>query len=64
MTLGRSIIITDPVHQVMSFGTDDRLRIFLKSVIDTSIFQRLRRISQLSLAQNVSPGATFPSPLL
>ncbi len=42
----------------MSFGTDNRLRTLLKSVIDTSIFQRLRRISQLGLAQNVFPGAT------
>jgi hypothetical protein len=34
MPLARSIIITDPVHQVMSFGTDERLRKLLKSVID------------------------------
>jgi HD superfamily phosphohydrolase len=58
MTVSRSVIITDPVHQVMSFGTDDRLRKVLKAVIDTATFQRLRRISQLGLAQNVFPGAT------
>jgi uncharacterized protein len=54
----RSVIITDPVHQVMSFGTEPRLRKVLKKVIDTPMFQRLRRISQLGLAQNVFPGAT------
>jgi HD superfamily phosphohydrolase len=53
-----TIVITDPVHQVMSFGTDSKTRNLLKGVIDTSIFQRLRRISQLGLAQNVFPGAT------
>jgi hypothetical protein len=58
MSVSRSIVITDPVHQVMSFGTDDRLRSLLKAVLDTPIFQRLRRISQLGLAQNVFPGAT------
>lgn len=58
MSVSSSIIITDPVHQVMSFGTDDRLRSLLKAVLDTSTFQRLRRISQLGLAQNVFPGAT------
>ncbi len=58
MTASSSIIISDPVHQVMSFGTDDRLRSLLKAVIDTTTFQRLRRISQLGLAQNVFPGAT------
>lgn len=30
----------------------------VKAVLDTSTFQRLRRISQLGLAQNVFPGAT------
>jgi len=58
MALSRSIVITDPVHQVMSFGTDNKMRSLLKGVIDTSVFQRLRRISQLGLAQNVFPGAT------
>jgi HD superfamily phosphohydrolase len=58
MALRRSIVITDPVHQVMSFGTDDKFRRLLKGVIDTFIYQRLRRISQLGLAQNVFPGAT------
>jgi len=58
MTVTRTIVITDPVHQVMSLGAGDSTRLLLKSVIDTSTFQRLRRISQLALAQNVFPGAT------
>lgn len=54
----RKIIINDPIHNVMSFGSDDSLRKVLKAVIDTEEFQRLRRISQLGLASYVFPGAT------
>jgi HD superfamily phosphohydrolase len=51
-------IITDPVYQVMNFGSDPELKRALGAVIDTRTFQRLRRISQLGLASYVFPGAT------
>lgn len=54
----RKIIVNDPIHRVMSFGSDDKVRNVLKAVIDTKEFQRLRRISQLGLASYVFPGAT------
>lgn len=54
----RKIIVNDPIHRVMSFGSDDTVRDVLKAVIDTKEFQRLRRISQLGLASYVFPGAT------
>src|SRR5262245_37190619 len=50
-------IITDPVYQVMNFGSDQELKHALGAVIDTRTFQRLRRISQLGLASYVFPGA-------
>ncbi|TDP54356.1 metal dependent phosphohydrolase [Bacteriovorax stolpii] len=52
------IIINDPIHEVMDFGNDEKLKKVLKSAIDTNSFQRLRRISQLGLASFVFPGAT------
>jgi HD superfamily phosphohydrolase len=52
------IIINDPIHEVMDFGSNEELKKILKSIIDTSSFQRLRRISQLGLASFVFPGAT------
>ena len=51
-------IITDPIHQVMNFGTEPKLRDCLTAVIDTGTFQRLRRISQLGLTSYIFPGAT------
>jgi len=51
-------IITDPIHQVMNFGTEPKLRACLTAVIDTRTFQRLRRISQLGLTSYIFPGAT------
>ncbi len=53
-----SIVITDPVHQVMSFGSDPAFRRVFRDVLDSRTVQRLRRISQLGLAANVFPGAT------
>lgn len=52
------IIINDPIHDVMDFGNDPKLKKTLKSIIDTNSFQKLRRISQLGLASFVFPGAT------
>lgn len=54
----KTLIITDPVHQVMNFGSDPWIQKCLTEVIDTRSVQRLRRISQLGLASYVFPGAT------
>src|SRR5579863_6401532 len=51
-------IITDPIYQVMNFGSDPTFLRCFKRVIDTKTFQRLRRITQLGLASYVFPGAT------
>jgi HD superfamily phosphohydrolase len=51
-------IITDPIYQEMSFGSDPEFIDIFKKVIDTKVFQRLRRITQLGLASYVFPGAT------
>jgi HD superfamily phosphohydrolase len=54
----RTTIITDPVYQVMDLGSDPKDRQAFRDVVDTRVFQRLRRISQLGLASYVFPGAT------
>src|ERR1051325_12105291 len=54
----KTTIITDPVHQVMDLGSDHKDRAAFRDVVDTRVFQRLRRISQLGLASYVFPGAT------
>jgi hypothetical protein len=51
-------IITDPIYQEMSFGSDPEFIRTFKQVTDTKAFQRLRRITQLGLASYVFPGAT------
>jgi HD superfamily phosphohydrolase len=56
--LRRTTIITDPVHQVMDLGSEPKDRQAFRDVVDTRVFQRLRRISQLGLASYVFPGAT------
>jgi HD superfamily phosphohydrolase len=43
--------ITDPVHRYISFSAVER------DIIDTSVFQRLRRIRQLAGAHLVYPSA-------
>lgn len=58
MSLMARIIINDPIHDVMDFGNDPKLKLILKSIIDTNSFQKLRRISQLGLTSFVFPGAT------
>src|SRR3954454_12548498 len=42
----------------MSFGSDPEFIKVFKQVVDTKVFQRLRRITQLGLASYVFPGAT------
>lgn len=54
----KTTIITDPVHQVMDLGSVEKHRKAFTEVLDTQVFQRLRRISQLGLASYVFPGAT------
>jgi hypothetical protein len=54
----KTTIITDPIHKVMNFGSNQKLRQCFFEVIDTRAFQRLRRITQLGLASYVFPGAT------
>lgn len=54
----KTTIVTDPVHHVMDFGSDERTRTAFRSILDTTTFQRLRRITQLGMASYVFPGAT------
>jgi HD superfamily phosphohydrolase len=54
----KTTIITDPIHQVINLGSDQKLKDCFKAVVDTRTFQRLRRITQLGLASYVFPGAT------
>jgi uncharacterized protein len=54
----KTTIITDPVYQVMDLGGMVTDRLAFTEVLDTQVFQRLRRISQLGLASYVFPGAT------
>src|SRR2546426_274344 len=58
LIMRKTTIITDPVHQVMNFGSEEEFRKVFKDVMDTREFQRLRRITQLGLASYVFPGAT------
>jgi HD superfamily phosphohydrolase len=44
--------VRDPVHGTIELGTDEW------KAVNTAVFQRLRRIRQLALAQLVYPGAT------
>jgi uncharacterized protein len=54
----KTTIITDPIHHVMNLGSDPQLRNSVRTVIDTTAFQRLRRVTQLGLTSYVFPGAT------
>lgn len=54
----QNLIITDPIHQVMNYGSDEKTREAIKKVLQSKCFQRLRRISQLGMASFVFPGAT------
>ncbi len=49
--------IRDPVHDLIEFG-DDSFEQMLWRVVQTSTFQRLRRIRQLGFCELVYPGAT------
>ena len=48
-------VLNDPVHGVMKFEKKEKE--LIKSIMDTSIFQRLRNIKQLGMASYVFPGA-------
>jgi uncharacterized protein len=49
--------IRDPVHDLIEFGTD-AFEQMVWSLLNTSEFQRLRRIKQLGFSELVFPGAT------
>ena len=49
--------IRDPLHNLIEFA-DDEFGLMLWKIIQTSIFQRLRRIKQLGFSKLVFPGAT------
>ena len=50
--------INDPIHGIMTPGSDKEIKNILKLLIDTKEFQRLRKISQLGLNSYVFPGST------
>ena len=50
--------IRDPVHGLITFRKDEPLDQLVWALLDTSEFQRLRRIKQLGPADFVFPGAT------
>lgn len=54
----KNIIITDPIHQVMNFGSRKKFRNPFKALLNTQTFQRLQRTSQLGLVSYLFPGAT------
>ncbi len=47
--------VNDPVHKIMSFTTEEKN--LIKPFLDNPIFQRLRGIKQMGLANLVFPGA-------
>ena len=49
--------VRDPVHDLIEFG-DDSFEQMLWKVVQTTSFQRLRRIRQLGFSELVYPGAT------
>jgi uncharacterized protein len=49
--------IRDPIHDLIEFGDDDFEQMVWK-LLETSEFQRLRRIRQLGFSELVFPGAT------
>jgi HD superfamily phosphohydrolase len=50
-------IIRDPVHDVIAFRLDQSTDALLFKLINTALFQRLRRIHQLGMASLAYPGA-------
>lgn len=51
----RSLVINDPIHHVMDFPASEKLS--LLEIVDHPLFQRLRHIKQLGMADLVFPGA-------
>ena len=50
-------VIRDPVHDVISFRTNEPTERLLFGLINAAEFQRLRRIRQLGMAHMAYPGA-------
>jgi uncharacterized protein len=57
VSLRRPKVLGDPVHSLIPFEDTARDRLLL-DLIDSREFQRLRRIRQLGMAEQVFPGAT------
>ncbi len=53
-----SHIVADPIYAIMDFSSLSKHKKKIKQIVDSSEFQRLRRISQLGMASFVFPGAT------
>lgn len=51
----RTLVINDPIHQVMDFSNPNINSLF--DIIDHPLFQRLRHIKQLGMGDLVFPGA-------
>ncbi|MEB3286642.1 MAG: hypothetical protein VKJ04_03975 [Vampirovibrionales bacterium] len=50
--------LADPIHGMIQFDRRDETHALLLDIMNTSAFQRLRRIKQMGLAEFVFPGAT------
>jgi len=58
MSSARTQKIRDPVHGLIVFRDNDELDQLAWRLLNTSEFQRLRRIKQLGVSDFVFPGAT------
>ncbi|MCS6266876.1 MAG: HD domain-containing protein [Vampirovibrio sp.] len=57
MTRWRWLQMADPIHGIMQFDRKDPIHKLLLDTVNCEVFQRLRRIKQMGLAEFVFPGA-------